>query len=179
MNNKIQITPRLPFNVGPLLEPKAVAIVGVSAGERSFGNFVLSNLNRFGFKGAIHLVSRSSDRMGEHVCVPSIDDLPDGIDVAVLTVPEAAVIESIEACGRRGIKAAVVFASGFAEAGEEGRQKQELLSRVATDNNVMVVGPMISLSRPAARRLLLSICQRRSWACTNPCAMKRSCSFSA
>lgn len=141
MNNKIQITPRLPFNVGPLLEPKAVAIVGVSAGERSFGNFVLSNLNRFGFKGAIHLVSRSSDRMGEHVCVPSIDDLPDGIDVAVLTVPEAAVIESIEACGRRGIKAAVVFASGFAEAGEEGRQKQELLSRVATDNNVMVVGP--------------------------------------
>ena len=132
---------RVPYPLDRVLRPRSIAIVGASADPRSFGGFVLANLERFAYAGTLHLVSRSSTRVKEYDCVPSIDDLPEGVDVAVLTVPEAAVIEAIEACGRRGIGAAVVFASGFAEAGDEGRAKQELLSRAARDSNVLVVGP--------------------------------------
>jgi acetate---CoA ligase (ADP-forming) len=128
-------------DVKRLLYPESVAVVGVSGNERSFGNFVLSNLDDFRYTGRLHLVSRSSAEVKGHPCVASIDDLPEGIDVAVLTVPASAVIESVEACGRRGIGAAVVFASGFSEAGEEGERQQAELSRVAVEGGVMVVGP--------------------------------------
>lgn len=132
---------RAPYSLQRVLRPRSIAIVGASADPRSFGGFVLANLERFAYAGQVHLVSRSTARVKDYDCVSSIDDLPEGIDLAVLTVPEAAVIDAIEACGRRGIGAAVVFASGFAEAGEEGRVKQERLSKVARDSQVLVVGP--------------------------------------
>lgn len=132
---------RAPYPLQTVLRPKSVAIVGASDDPRSFGGFVLNNLKRFSYSGELHLVSRSARQVGQHECVASIDELPEGIDVAVLTVPETAVIDAIEACGRRGIGAAVIFASGFAEAGEQGRARQERLAQVARDNNVLVVGP--------------------------------------
>jgi len=128
-------------DVSRLLHPRSIAVVGVSDSERSFGNFVLSNLESFDYTGQLHLVSRSSGEVKGRTCVAYIDDLPQGVDVAVLTVPASAVIESVRACGRRGIGAAVVFASGFSEAGEEGERQQAELTRVAAEGGVMVVGP--------------------------------------
>ncbi|WP_416140801.1 acetate--CoA ligase family protein [Halomonas sp. HK25] len=128
-------------DVRRLLYPASVAVVGVSGTERSFGNFVLSNLDDFRYTGSLHLVSRTGTEVKGRPCVVSIDDLPEGIDVAVLTVPASAVVESVEACGRRGIGAAVVFASGFSEAGEEGERQQAELARAAEEGGVMVVGP--------------------------------------
>ena len=97
-----------------LLRPRSVAIVGVSPEPGHMGGSVLANLQRCGFAGAIHLVSRSRPEIGGQRCVPSIDDLPDGVDAAVLVVPQSAVLDAIAACGRRGVGAAVVFASGYA-----------------------------------------------------------------
>lgn len=120
-------------DVRRLLYPESIAVVGVSDNERSFGNFVLSNLASFDYTGELHLVSRSSEEVQGRACVTSIDDLPEGIDVAVLTVPASVVVESVRACGRRGIAAAVVFASGFAEAGEEGERQQAELAQAAEE----------------------------------------------
>ncbi|WP_350359667.1 acetate--CoA ligase family protein [Vreelandella sp. SM1641] len=128
-------------DVRRLLYPASIAVVGVSDSERSFGNFVLSNLASFDYAGELHLVSRSTAEVQGRACVASIDDLPEGIDVAVLTVPASVVVESVRACGRRGIAAAVVFASGFSEAGEEGERQQAELAQAAEEGGVMVVGP--------------------------------------
>ena len=89
------------------------------------GGSVLANLERCGFAGDIHLVSRSRAEINGRPCVPSIDDLPHGVDAAVLVVPQTAVLDAIAACGRRGVGAAIVFASGFAEVGDAGRAEQE------------------------------------------------------
>jgi len=124
-----------------LLRPRSVAIVGVSPEPSSFGGAVLANLERFGFRGAIHLVSRTHGEIGGRRCVASIDELPRDVDVAVLTVPRAAVIEAVTACARRGFGAAIVYAAGFAEVDEAGVRDQATLAQIAGDAGMAINGP--------------------------------------
>lgn len=128
-------------NIRRLLRPQSVAIVGASEDPRTMGGNVLVNLKRAGFSGPLHLVSRRRTEINGQPCVKSIDDLPEGIDSVVLIVPHEAVIESIKACVRRKIGGAVVFASGFAEAGAEGKALQEKLSAVAKEGRIALNGP--------------------------------------
>jgi acyl-CoA synthetase (NDP forming) len=132
---------RLSTPIDRLLRPRSVAIVGVSPEPGHPGGTVLVNLERCRFEGAIHLVSRSRTELNGRPCVPSIEDLPHGVDVAVLVVPQSAVIDAIGALGRRGVGAAIVFASGYAEMGESGRAEQERLTAAARAANVAVLGP--------------------------------------
>src|SRR4051794_6802476 len=124
-----------------LLRPRSVAIVGVSPDPGHPGSTVLANLERCRFEGAIHLVSRSRAEFAGRACVPSIDELPFGIDVAVLVGPQAIVSGAIGALGRRGVGAAILFASGYAEVGDAGRIEQEKLTAAARAANVAVLGP--------------------------------------
>ncbi|UUX94532.1 acetate--CoA ligase family protein [Aquabacterium sp. J223] len=124
-----------------LLRPRSVAVVGASPEPQSVSARLLANLRAFGYGGDLHLVSRSRTELDGRPCQPSIDDLPAGIDAAVLNVPQAAVQASIEACARRGIGAAVVFASGFAELGDEGSALQQAIAEVARANGIALLGP--------------------------------------
>jgi acyl-CoA synthetase (NDP forming) len=124
-----------------ILRPRSVAIVGVSPEPGHMGASVLANLERCRFAGDIHLVSRSRKEFNGRPCTPSIDALPHGVDVAVLVVPHTAAVEAITACGRRGIGGAIVFASGFAEVGDEGRADQERLAAAARGAGVLMLGP--------------------------------------
>ncbi len=124
-----------------LLKPRSVAIVGASAEQHSVGNNALVNLKRFGFPGEIHLVSRRGGEIDGRACVASVDDLPMGVDAAILVVPAAIVKETLEACARRDIGGAVVFASGFGEQDEAGRIAQDEFAAVAAKNNLAVIGP--------------------------------------
>jgi acetate---CoA ligase (ADP-forming) len=128
-------------DVTRLLAPRSIAIVGASADPRSFGGFVLGNLERFGYAGDIHLVSRSSDEINGRRCVKTVDELPSGIDVAVLAIPEAGVLDAVKACGAKGMGGAVIYASGYAEAGDEGRAKQQALAQAAQAAGLPVLGP--------------------------------------
>ncbi len=125
----------------PLLRPRSVAIVGVSPEPGSLGGNVLTNLTRIGFTGDVHLVSRSNREIGGRACVGSIDELPDGVDVAVLAVPRQASVDAVQACVRRKIGAALVFASGFAEMDEAGRAEQEEIARIANEAELALCGP--------------------------------------
>ena len=124
-----------------LLRPRSVAIVGVSPERGHMGGSVLANLERCKFDGDIHLVSRSRPELNGRPCVSSIDDLPHGVDAAVLVIPQTAVIDAIAACGRRGVGAAIVFASGYAETGDAGRAEQEHLAAAGRAANVAILGP--------------------------------------
>lgn len=124
-----------------LLNPRALAIVGASADPRSFGGFVLGNLQRFGFDGALHLVSRSSTEIAGLPCVAAVSDLPMDLDVAVLAIPEAGVLDAVRDLAHRRCKTAVLFASGYAEAGSEGQRKQQALADVAQQLGIQVLGP--------------------------------------
>lgn len=125
--------------LGRLLKPRSIAIVGASADPRSFGGFVQGNLERAGFDGALHLVSRSSEAINGRACVRQVADLPPDIDVAVLAIPEAGVLDAVQQLAARGCHAAVLFASGYAETGAAGREKQDALTRAASA--MALVGP--------------------------------------
>jgi len=130
-----------PSRLDRLLHPRSVAIVGVSPEPGHPGSTVLGNLERCRFEGAIHLVSRSRAEFNGRPCVPSIDALPYGVDVAVLVVPQTVVIDAIAALGQRGVGAAIVFAAGYAEVGDAGRIEQQKLTAAANTANVAVLGP--------------------------------------
>lgn len=128
-------------DLGRLLRPRSIAIVGAQPERTSIGGGVLSNLEMFGYAGEIHLVSRSRDEIRGRACVKSISDLPSGIDVAVLIVPQAAIMESVRACIERRIGAVVVYTSGFAEADENGRRQQEELAATCREAGIALLGP--------------------------------------
>ncbi|HKT18513.1 MAG TPA: acetate--CoA ligase family protein [Stellaceae bacterium] len=130
-----------PSAVTRLLRPRSVAIIGASADPLSASARVLGNLDLVGFSGTVHLVSRRAREIGGRACVASIDDLPPGIDAAVLVVPEAAVADAVAGCVARGIGGAVVFAAGFAETGPEGRDKQQRIAAIARDGGFALDGP--------------------------------------
>jgi acetate---CoA ligase (ADP-forming) len=129
------------MRVDRLLRPASIAIVGISPEPGSFGATMLSSLQSFDYGGAIHLVSRRSNDVFGRPCVPSIDDLPMDVDLAVLCLPRVGVLDAIAACGRRRIGGAIVFASGFAETGADGLAEQEAIVATARRSGVAVLGP--------------------------------------
>lgn len=127
--------------MGRFLNPRSIAVVGASSDPRSFGGFVQGNLERFGYGGELYLVSRSSAEINGRPCVKTIDALPEDIDLAVLAIPEGGVLEAVRSLAARRCFAAVLFASGYAESGEEGQAKQAELARVAQEAGILLVGP--------------------------------------
>lgn len=124
-----------------LLAPRSVAIVGASPTPGSLGNSVLMNLERHGYAGAIHLINPKRDEIGGRPCLKSIADLPDGVDAAVLAIPGPAVLDAVRALADRGVGAAVIFAAGFAEGGEEGLAAQREVAEIARGRGMVIEGP--------------------------------------
>jgi acyl-CoA synthetase (NDP forming) len=122
-----------------LLHPRSIAIVGVSSKTQSASHILLGNLISGGFRGDIHLVGRSGGVIDGRPVLQSVDQLPEGVDLAVLTVPAAGVCEQLEACGRRKVCAATVFAAGYAEVG--ARAEQDALVKIAADGGTALLGP--------------------------------------
>ncbi|MBV9968497.1 MAG: acetate--CoA ligase family protein [Xanthobacteraceae bacterium] len=121
------------------LRPRAVAIVGISQRAGSAGRVILQALTLNKFPGDIHLVGRSGDRIDGRPVLKNAEELPEGIDLAVLTLPAAGVREAIEACARRKVGSALVFAAGFAETGDS--ETQEAVTAIARSAGLAVVGP--------------------------------------
>lgn len=130
-----------PRTLGRLLNPRSVAIVGMSSKPNTAGHLVLQNLQANGFTGSIHLIGRNAGEVSGLPISTDMASLPQGVDLAILTVPAAAVEEALAGCASRGVGSAVVFASGFAETGEAARQEQERLSRMVRASGMSVVGP--------------------------------------
>ncbi len=124
-----------------LLAPRSVAIVGASSTPGSLGGGVLANLERFGFKGEIHLVNPSRSEINGRACIPSTRDLPEGVDAAVMAIPHKGVLDALRGCAERGVGGAIVFSAGFAEAGEEGRAAQAAIVEIAKKSGMAVEGP--------------------------------------
>jgi acyl-CoA synthetase (NDP forming) len=128
-------------SISRLLRPRSVAIVGASPTPGSLGAGVLANLGRFRFANPLHLVNPRYDRIGERPCVRSIAELPDGIDCAVLAIPQVHVADAVRACAEKGMGGLIVLAGGFAEAGEEGRRAQEQIAAIAQGAGIALQGP--------------------------------------
>src|SRR5579862_1200907 len=122
-----------------LLSPRSVAIVGASESGR--GRVAVENFRRLSFGGQVVCVNPKYDEVVGYPCVPSLADVPFQPDAVLIAVATERVVPTLEAAAERGARGAVVFAFGFADAGEEGRDRQRLLVELATDAEMAVVGP--------------------------------------
>ncbi|ODP36385.1 CoA-binding protein [Sphingomonas turrisvirgatae] len=132
-------TPRL--GLSRLLQPRSIAIAGASPDGATMGGVILANCERFGFAGDLHLISPTRSEIGGRPCVTSVDALPDGVDALVLNVPRAAILPAVQAAARKGVGGIIVFASGFAEAGDEGRRDQDEIAAICRAAGMALMGP--------------------------------------
>lgn len=124
-----------------LLRPASVAVVGASARPESYGYKTLSNLIDFGFAGPLYPINPRAEEIRGLRCYPSLEALPEVPDCLVVALPAEKALSALEEGARHGARAAVVFASGFAESGEAGRERQRQLQRLAVETGMVVCGP--------------------------------------
>jgi len=124
-----------------LLNPKSIAILGASADFAKVNGRTVKYLLAKGYAGRIYPVNPKYSRIAQLTCYPDIDAIPGAVDLAVIALPARFVTQAVKDLGRRGAKAAVVFSSGFAETGAEGRALEEGLIAAAETAGVRLCGP--------------------------------------
>lgn len=124
-----------------ILSPRSVAVIGASRHKTKLGHVIAQNIVAGGFPGRLELVNPAGGRLLGRTVRRSVAALPRPVDLAVLAVPAAAVAGLVQACGARGIRAAVVIAAGFGEIGPAGRRLEAELSETARRSRVALLGP--------------------------------------
>jgi len=123
------------------LSPRSVALVGASGDTSKANSRPQRYLRKHGFDGTLYLVNRGRTELFGEPTYPDILSLPEPVDHALIMVPSADVIDTVEQCGARGIRYATILSDGFAESGADGmRRQRELLGRAAAAN-VRLLGP--------------------------------------
>lgn len=125
-----------------LLWPKSVAVVGASNDLHSLRGRIFETILSHPYEGRLYPVSRSAVEVQGHKAFPSVEALPETVDMAVLIIPAVHVAAELERCGKAGIKAAVILSSGFAEEpGGGGARMQTEIAAIARRYDMAVTGP--------------------------------------
>ena len=136
----------------PFFSPKSVAVIGASTRREAIGGIVFRNILGGDFKGAAYPVNIKGAPVAGVRAYTSIEELPEVVDLAVICLPGARVIEAARSALRAGIRALCVISAGFAEIGEEGRARQDELLELVRAHGGRLVGPNclgIAVSEPS------------------------------
>ena len=128
-------------SVHNLLHPRSIAVIGASANPTKIGHAVLRHLLAGNFAGPVYPVNAERRSVRGVRAYPSVLDIPDPVDLAVVAVPAARVDDVLDACLAKGVKALVVVSAGFGETGERGRDVERQLVAQARAHGMRVVGP--------------------------------------
>jgi len=127
--------------VQALFRPRSLLVIGVSEKADNLGRNIVGNLMNFGFRGELHLMGRVPGVLWGHRIHTSWEEIPEGIDQALIITPAPTVPEILEQCGRKGIRYAVIESAGFQELGDEGASIGEALREAARRSGVRFQGP--------------------------------------
>lgn len=124
-----------------LLSPRSIAVVGAGRRAGTIGHEVFRNLLLGGFNGPVYPVNARAPSVASVRAYPSILEVPDAVDVAVITVPAADVPAVVEECARKRVAGLVVITAGFAEVGGESATVERDLAAFARHHGMRMVGP--------------------------------------
>ena len=124
-----------------LLVPRSVAVVGASRQRGSIGAELFHNLLTTGFKGPVYPVNPAATKIEDLPAFATVLDIPGEVELAVVTVPAAAVLDIARQCAAKGVRGLVVISAGFGEAGPEGAELQRQLLDVCRQAGMRLVGP--------------------------------------
>jgi acyl-CoA synthetase (NDP forming) len=124
-----------------LLQPKSVAIIGASDDPNRIGGRPVQSTLAGGFKGQVYPVNPKRPTVQGLTAYPSITDVPEAVDCAIVAVPAPLVADTVADCAARGVKTTIIFSSGFAELGEDGASAQHRIAATAKDAGMRLIGP--------------------------------------
>jgi len=129
------------IDLTPFFAPKGVALVGTSASPNKLSFGILRNMVEGDYRGGVYPVTpRYQEVLGKR-CFPDIASVPDPVDLAVIALPAPMVLETLEACGLRGIRSVIIISGGFREVGKEGAELEKQCVELAHRFNMRLVGP--------------------------------------
>lgn len=130
-------------------QPKSIAVIGASDRPRSVGMKVFKNLAEGQFLGNLYAVNPKHSHVQNYPCYASVKDIPDNIDLVIITTPNLSVEKILVECGEKNIHAAVIISSGFSEIGKEGKELEESILKVAKQYSIRLIGPnCLGIMRP-------------------------------
>jgi acyl-CoA synthetase (NDP forming)/RimJ/RimL family protein N-acetyltransferase len=122
-------------------DAKSVAIIGASRRQDTIGQTLVHNLVLGDYRGRVYVVNPAAEAVSGMPAYKSVADIPDQVDVAIVAVPAEAVNDVVLDCAAKGVHGLIVISSGFAEIGEEGRQRQRRLLGLARSYGLRLIGP--------------------------------------
>lgn len=124
-------------------EPRSVAVIGASTTPGKLGYTVVQNLVEGGFaeKGKIFPINPNAKELLGHKAYPSVLDVPDPIELAVIVIPYQIVPDALRECGKKRIPAVIIITAGFREAGMQGLERERELLDIAKEYDIRLVGP--------------------------------------
>jgi len=124
-----------------MFNPRAIAVIGASPEANRPGAQTIRALQDNGFTGQVYPVNPKYPALAGLRCYPSVANVPQPCDIAVIALPADLVPDTIAACGRHGIRFTVVLGGGFRESGPEGQARERRMLEAARAHGVRVVGP--------------------------------------
>ncbi len=134
----------------PLFNPRSVAVFGASSREESVAGVIYRNMLEAGFQGQVYPINPKYQTLLDRPCYASVADLPETPDLVIIATPALTVAPILDACGKRGVRYAVVLSAGFREMGAQGIALEEGLMATAKQYGIRFVGPnCLGIQRPA------------------------------
>lgn len=121
--------------------PQSVAVVGAAREPGKLGYGVVNNILQYGYTGQVYPINPKADDILGLKCYPSVLDVPEPVELAIIVVPNRFVPQVIEECGKKGVQGAIIISAGFREAGMEGIKLERQVLDIATQYGVRIVGP--------------------------------------
>ncbi|MCI0543501.1 MAG: GNAT family N-acetyltransferase [Actinobacteria bacterium] len=125
----------------PLFFPRSVAVIGASNDPSSIGGRLFANLLSTGFTGPLYPVNPNAKVVRSVRAYPTVEDVPDEVDLAYVVVPQRYVLDVARQCGDKGVRGLVVISAGFSEVGPEGAAAEAELLKLVRDAGMRMVGP--------------------------------------
>lgn len=124
-----------------ILAPRSIAVIGASRSPNTIGHQIIANLIRYGYTGTVYPVNPHASAVSTIRAWPSVRDIPDPVDLAIVSVPKALVPKVTEECGGKGVKGIVVISAGFREVGGDGIERERQLVGICRQYGMRLVGP--------------------------------------
>jgi acetyl coenzyme A synthetase (ADP forming)-like protein len=124
-----------------IFRPRSVAVIGASTRLNSIGRVIVHNLILGDFHGKLFPVNPKADYIHSIKAYPTIESIPDPVDLAIVVVPAASVEPVVEECARKGVRGLVVISAGFREIGPEGAERERRLVGICREHGIRMVGP--------------------------------------
>ncbi|MEW5807611.1 MAG: acetate--CoA ligase family protein [Acidobacteriota bacterium] len=124
-----------------ILRPRSVAVIGASRKKQTIGREIIHNLIEYEFNGKVFPVNPNTPVIHSMKSYPSICDVPDDVDLAIIVVPKEKVLRVVDECGQKGVKGLIVITAGFKEAGKGGAILEEKLKHKVKEFGMRMVGP--------------------------------------